>query len=713
MKTRLLFPLLMTFLFAKAQTVSTAVGSTSGDVIGNASVSRFYGPYGIASDGGDVTVTDSRNNKIKVIYSDNSTALRAGSTTAGFVNGTGVAARFNSPTGIARTRFNNFVICDTGNNAIRGLTSAGVVTTVSGGTLGFLDGHQTVAQFNQPYGIAVDTRNDDIYVADTFNHKIRKVSAFTVSTFAGSTQGYTDGTGSAAQFDTPMGLVVDTNGNVFVLDKARIRKITPAGIVTTFAGGSVVGYQDGNGTNARFGSASSGITIDANNNLYVADINNYRIRKITPAGDVTTYAGTGTVGSLDGDASIATFSTAPGLVIKLGTTILYVADYGNERIRKVVAPALPVLSSVTLSGINSTGATFNYTITPNNTTTTSKIKYGYSSTLLNNEIIGFSASGSSAVNGNVVLTGITPSTLVYYQVQITNPAGTVSSSTGSFTTLSGPPQLLAQYNFDNAYENINGSFPFSSTGTSFVNDRNGDSQKALRITNVNSSIATLPFLPTSSSSRTISLWYKTDTFTSGTPNIFVYGSNASNQYFGHYVNSVGNSFLWSYVTDFNFGGSYVQNTWRHAVFTYDGTSVKLYINGTYIGQQNYTLNTGNSIGFKLGGAGLVIEVDDLKIYNYALSQTDITSLYTNNTLSSSEFAKNNLKIALYPNPVNDVLNIESETEIKSVEIFNLLGQKVKTSSSKQVNVFDLATGTYMVRIQDKNNGVATKKIVKQ
>lgn len=294
MKTKLLL-----FLFAigtfltNAQTVtianvSTATGSSQGDALGSAAIAKFYGPYGISSNG-NIAVTDNRNNKIKYIYSDDSTVLLAGSTTAGFVNGTGAAARFDGPTGIARLRFNDFVVCDTGNNAIRRVTSSyplGVTTTIAGssGVAGFLDGHVTVAQFNYPFGIAVNTANDDIYVADTINHKIRKISGFTVSTFAGSTQGYTDGTGSAAQFDMPMGLVVNSNGNVFVLDKARVRKITPAGVVTTFAGGAVAGYLDGTGTAALLGNASSGITIDASNNLYVSDINNYRIRKITPAG---------------------------------------------------------------------------------------------------------------------------------------------------------------------------------------------------------------------------------------------------------------------------------------------------------------------------------------------------------------------------------------------------------------------------------------------
>ncbi|MQP23481.1 T9SS type A sorting domain-containing protein, partial [Flavobacterium sp. LMO8] len=104
-------------------------------------------------------------------------------------------------------------------------------------------------------------------------------------------------------------------------------------------------------------------------------------------------------------------------------------------------------------------------------------------------------------------------------------------------------------------------------------------------------------------------------------------------------------------------------------------------------------------------------IDDLKIYNYALNATEISSLYTNNTLSTSDFSQNNLEVALYPNPVNDILNIETALELQSVEIYNIQGQKVLSSNQKQINVSDLAAGMYMVRIQDIDNNIATKKIV--
>jgi hypothetical protein len=277
-----------------------------------------------------------------------------------------------------------------------------------------------------------------------------------------------------------------------------------------------------------------------------------------------------------------------------------------------------------------------------------------------------------------------------------------------------PEAPITEYNFDNSYTNVNGNTPFIGTpGSSFVNNRVGESQKALRVNSSSSFVcsATITNLPTGNSSRTVSLWYKNDSFSSGTPAIFVYGANSNNQYFGNYINTTGNVVLWSNATDHNFGGSYLPNIWRHLVMTHDGANVKLYIDGNYVGQKTTTLNTGNAIGFRIGNTIGAVEYDDLKIYDYALSQAQVSSLYTNNTLSSSDFTQNNLEVALYPNPVRDILNIETTLEVQSVEIYNIQGQKVLSSNQKQINVSDLAAGMYMVRIQDAENNIATKKIV--
>ena len=106
-------------------------------------------------------------------------------------------------------------------------------------------------------------------------------------------------------------------------------------------------------------------------------------------------------------------------------------------------------------------------------------------------------------------------------------------------------------------------------------------------------------------------------------------------------------------------------------------------------------------------------VDDLKIYPYALSQTEITNLHDNNSLSSQNFNQNNLEVSLYPNPASNILNIEMDTQIKNVEIFNLQGQKVLTSNNKQINIENLASGVYLVNITDVNFGKISKKLIKE
>lgn len=210
------------------------------------------------------------------------------------------------------------------------------VTTLAGdGTQGYKDGNSTEAEFNYPNALTVD-KNGNIYVADA-NNVIRKISTTgVVSTLAGSgRQGYKDTIGSEAEFTHPSGVAVDAQGYVYVTDRDNgcIRKITPNGEVTTFAGkGLNYGHTDGLGSNARFGELR-GITIDEEGNLYVVD-GGYRIRKITPAGMVSTLAGTGEPGYVDGAGNIAQFNEAGDLEADINGNI-YVADKLNDAVRKI------------------------------------------------------------------------------------------------------------------------------------------------------------------------------------------------------------------------------------------------------------------------------------------------------------------------------------------------------------------------------------------
>ena len=262
--------------------VTTLAGSgTNFDNDGTGTGASFNAPYSIAVDAsGTVDVADTYNNAIRQITSAGVVTRLAGSGVPTFADGTGTGASFISPYGVAVNASGTIYVADRGNHRIRQITSAGVVTTLAGSTQGYADGTGTSALFNYPDGVAVDSAGT-IYVADTSNHRIRKItSAGVVTTLAGSTQGYADGTGTSALFSNPSGVAVDASGTIYVADQSnnRIRKITSAGVVTTLAG-STLGYADGTGTIALF-MKPTGVAVDASGTIYVADQNNFRIRKI-------------------------------------------------------------------------------------------------------------------------------------------------------------------------------------------------------------------------------------------------------------------------------------------------------------------------------------------------------------------------------------------------------------------------------------------------
>ncbi|MES2536338.1 MAG: NHL repeat-containing protein [Pseudomonadota bacterium] len=277
---------------------------------------------------------------------------------SGSVDATGTNARLASPSGITADSSGNLYVSDRGNQTIRKITPAGVVTTLAGmaGNAGSSDGTGSAARFQNPYGVAADGAGN-LYVADMGNHTIRKIVIATgdVTTFAGMAGnfGSNDGTGGAALFDLPRGITFDGAANLYVADRGNhtIRKIVIAtGEVTTFAGtAGNPGSSDGTGGAAEF-QLPSGITADGAGNLYVADTNNHAIRKIVIAtADVTTLAGTaGSAGSTDGTGGTARFDV-PMSVTAGGDGALYVADTSNHSIRKIT----PAGEVITIAGMAS------------------------------------------------------------------------------------------------------------------------------------------------------------------------------------------------------------------------------------------------------------------------------------------------------------------------------------------------------------------------
>ncbi|MDL1948793.1 hypothetical protein FBQ97_03145, partial [Acidobacteria bacterium ACD] len=309
---------------------------------------RFHHPEGVAADAsGSLYVADKYNHTIRKVTAESVVTTLAGvGGGLGSTDGTGSAARFFQPSGVAVDGSGNIYVTDQGNNTIRRVTPAGVVTTLAGlaGTTGSSDGTGSAARFLAPAGLAVDA-SGNIYVSDGYNHTIRKVTAAgVVTTLAGlgGSPGSLDGTGSAARFYRPKGVAVDATGSLYVADEDNhtVRKVTPAGVVTTLAGlpGST-GSSDGTGSAARFYSPW-GVVVDASGDAYVADGHNCTIRKVTAAGDVTTLAGLGgNSGSSDGTGSAARFFSPSGIALDTSGNVC-VADSDNNTIRKGVLDSI-------------------------------------------------------------------------------------------------------------------------------------------------------------------------------------------------------------------------------------------------------------------------------------------------------------------------------------------------------------------------------------
>ncbi|MEL6923353.1 MAG: NHL repeat-containing protein, partial [Bacteroidota bacterium] len=319
-----LFMLLGISLQLDAQLVTTVAGQpeNAGSNDGNVMEARFNNPHGIAVDQkGNVYTADRWSHIIRKITPEGQVTTLAGTPeVVGDQDGTGAAARFNEPWGLCVDGKGNVFVADTRNNKIRKITPDGVVTTVAGtGNFGTSDGRATASTFGNPTGIEVDEAGV-IYVADHLTHLIRKINTDgTVQTLAGQSYaaGALDGTGRNASFNRPYGLTLDNNGDILVADEwnHKIRRVTPDGVVTTVAGDGIIAGDNGPAASASFNFPWD-VTVDANGNIFVADGYNYQIRKISPEGEVTSYAGAPQQsGATDGEGEEATFSGATSVAV--------------------------------------------------------------------------------------------------------------------------------------------------------------------------------------------------------------------------------------------------------------------------------------------------------------------------------------------------------------------------------------------------------------
>lgn len=263
----------------------------------------------------------------------------SGSHKTGFADGSADVAQFDSPGGITADANGNFYVADGNNHRIRKITPDGTVSTYAGtGKGGYADGPAAAAKFYDPFGLVFD-KAGNLYVSERTNHRIRKITpGGMVSTLAGEKQGYKDGTGTEAQFYSPEGMIIDAEGNLLVADRVNhvIRKVTSAGVVTTFAGvfdpTYASGFANGTLTTAKF-KAPSDLVMAPNGDIYVADTGNNRVRKISPNGDVTSVAGK-VVGFKDGLGEAAEMKGPEGITLDAAGN-LYTVEFNNSRLRKI------------------------------------------------------------------------------------------------------------------------------------------------------------------------------------------------------------------------------------------------------------------------------------------------------------------------------------------------------------------------------------------
>ena len=330
--------------------VSTYAGTGGGGFVnGDTSIASFNRPFGICIDtAGNLYIADAYNHCIRKIGTDGQVSTYAGTGTVGYLDGEASEAKFNQPINICLDDEGNMYVSDFINQRIRKISSDMMVTTIAGtGQSGHQNGAVAEAKFNYPRGICIDDTGN-LYIGDSWNHRIRKISIDgTVSDWAGggtiigvqSVGDYVDASDTAARFYTPCELSIDQFNNIFVADayNHRIRKIDASRMVTTVAGSggsgpNAGGFQNGSSDIAQFNVPTAcHVTLDGT--IFVGDGSNQRVRKIGTDQMVVTFAGSGDEGFENGPDSLATFNFPRGSVMDYNLNRLYVVDYNNHAIR--------------------------------------------------------------------------------------------------------------------------------------------------------------------------------------------------------------------------------------------------------------------------------------------------------------------------------------------------------------------------------------------
>ena len=326
------------FEFLYTYTVSNFAGNgTVGSTNGQGPNASFNSPFGMDTDAeGNIYVCDAVSQKIRKIDPNGMVSTFSGSGTAGNSDGAASVAQFNYPSFISVDNAGIAYVTD--EHSVKKITPNGTVSTIAGSQeYGFVDNALGAeARFSLPAGVANDG-SGNLFIADYESHRIRKIiSLGLVSTSAGSgVSGFINGSLLEATFNHPLSLAFDGSGNLYVGDYANfsVRKISPQGLVSTYAGNGQFGDLDGQGIEAQFNGVL-GMTFDAIGNLYLVDAGNRKIKKVTPNGTVSTVAGNGSIGDVIGNGNQAEFTSLYGIAIDADGN-LYVSDRGTLKIKKI------------------------------------------------------------------------------------------------------------------------------------------------------------------------------------------------------------------------------------------------------------------------------------------------------------------------------------------------------------------------------------------
>ncbi len=325
----------------------TGVAGFSGDG-GPAIAGQLRTPYGIAVDlAGNVYVADYGNDRVRMISAAGVITTFAGNGGHNYAGDGGQAAeaQLRTPRGVTTDKAGNVYIAETGSHVIRKVTTDGIISTVAGiGLAGFAgdDGDPLFARLLSPHGVAVD-KDGNLYIADFGNQRIRKVAGGKITTISGAGSGFNgDGlVATAGRFSGPTSISIDASGNLYIADfnNHRVRKIASGGNITTIAGNGTGDFKgDGAAASAANLYFPSDAAVDSGGNLYIADLYNARIRKVVSGGTISTVAGNGTYAyGGDGAVALAAQLNQPAGVVRDAAGNLYIADFGNHRIRRVGA----------------------------------------------------------------------------------------------------------------------------------------------------------------------------------------------------------------------------------------------------------------------------------------------------------------------------------------------------------------------------------------